>query len=153
MAIWRKSILVPALALGVALAAASVGGIAFAQADDAIKARKDGFQVFRTSSGAIKRVVDNNGPAADAAAPANAIAAQAAKQVSFFIPGSDKGNTKAKPEIWANLPDFTAKMKTLEDAATAIASAAAANNIDGVKAGFNALGGACGACHRPYRAD
>ncbi|MBX3456613.1 cytochrome c [Ferrovibrio sp.] len=149
MAYWRK----PVLALGLALAVATVGSLAYAQADDAIKSRKDGFQVFRTSAGAIKRVVDSNGPAAEAAAPAQALAAQAAKQVSFFPAGSDKGNTKAKPEIWANMADFTAKMKAAEDAATAIATAAAANNIDGVKAGFGALGAACGACHKAYRND
>lgn len=149
MAYWRK----PVLALGLALAVVSIGGFAYAQAEDAIKARKDGFQIFRTSAGAIKGVVDGKGTAADAVAPANAIAAQAAKQVSHFPVGSDKGNTKAKPEIWANMADFTTKMKTLEDAAKAIAMAGGAGNLDAVKAGFSALGGACGACHKVYRND
>jgi len=154
MAIWRKAAL--GAALGVALIA--FGGAAFAQAD-AIKARKDGFQIFRVSMGAIKKVVDDNGPAANAVAPAQAIAAQAGKQVAHFVPGSDKppgkgeGLTMAKPEIWANMADFTAKMKAAGDAATALASAAQAGNLDGVKAGFGALGGTCGACHKPYRND
>ncbi len=148
MAILRKSI----LGLGAALAVAVAGGVAFAQAD-AIKARKDGFQVFRTSTGAIKRVVDGTGSAADVVAPANAIAAQAAKQVALFPAGSDKGETKAKPEIWANMADFTAKMKAAEDAAKAIAMAGGAGNMDGVKSGFGALGAACGACHKAYRND
>ncbi len=148
MAYWRKTALVAVLGVAVAVA----GGAAFAQAD-AIKARKDGFQVFRTSMGAIKRVVDGNGSAADAAAPAQAIAAQAAKQVAHFVPGSDKGDTKAKPEIWANMADFTAKMKAAETAAMQLATVAQAGNLDGVKAGFGALGGTCGACHKAYRND
>lgn len=148
MAHWLKAAF--GAAFGVALVVA--GSAAFAQAD-AIKARKDGFQVFRTSMGAIKKVVDGNGPAADAVAPAQAIAAQAAKQVAHFVPGSDKGETKAKPEIWANMADFTSKMKAAETAAMTLASAAQAGNMDGIKAGFGALGGTCGACHKPYRND
>ncbi|MBP6818766.1 cytochrome c [Ferrovibrio sp. MS7] len=152
MAIWRKAALAAAICGALAAFGGLVGSDAFAQAD-AIKARKDGFQVFRVSMGAIKKVVDDNGPAANAVAPAQAIAGQAGKQVAHFPAGSDKGETKAKAEIWANMADFTAKMKAAEDAATALASAAQAGNMDAVKAGFGALGGTCGACHRAYRND
>lgn len=148
MRMWHKAVL--AVALG--LAVASAGGYASAQ-EDAIKARKDGFQVFRVSAGAIKKVVDDNGPASAAVAPAEAIAAQAGKQLQHFPAGSDKGNTKAKPEIWANWAQFEANMKDLEAKAAAVATAAKANNMDGVKAGFAAMGGACGTCHKSFRND
>jgi cytochrome c556 len=148
MAMWHKAVM--AAVLGVAVA--SAGGYAYAQAD-AIKARKDGFQVFRTSMGAIKKVVDDNGPASAAAAPAEAIAAQAAKQLAHFPAGSDKGETKAKPEIWANWAQFEGFMKDAEAKATAVATAAKAGNMDAVKAGFGALGGACGTCHKQFRND
>jgi len=85
----------------------SVGGLAVAQsADDHIKARKDGFQVFRTSAGAIKKVVDDSAAPSGAVAPAEAIAQQAARQLQHFPPGSDQGKTKAKPEIWTNWAQF-----------------------------------------------
>lgn len=148
MRMWHKAVLAAALGLAVATA----GGYASAQ-EDAIKARKDGFQVFRVSAGAIKKVVDDNGPASAAVAPAEAIAAQAGKQLQHFPAGSDKGNTKAKPEIWANWAQFEANMKDLEAKAAAVATAAKANNIDGVKAGFAAMGGACGTCHKSFRND
>lgn len=135
-----------------ALSVAAAGGAALAQAD-AIKARKDGFQVFRTSMAAIKKAVDDNGPASAAVAPAEAIAAQAPKQPAHFPAGSDKGETKAKPEIWANLADFQAKMKATEAAAVKLAASAKAGNMDAVKADFGALGGTCGACHKAYRND
>ncbi len=150
MATWHKAVL--AATLGLAMM--SVGGLAFAQsADDHIKARKDGFQVFRVSMGAVKKVVDDNGPASAAVAPAEAIAAQAAKQLQHFPPGSDKGSTKAKPEIWAQWAQFEAGMKDLEAKATATAAAAKAGDVAGVKSGFAAMGGACGTCHKPFRAD
>lgn len=150
MATWHKAIL--AAALGLAMV--SVGDYAVAQsADDAIKARKDGFQVFRVSMGAVKKAVDDNGPASAAVAPAEAIAAQAGKQLQHFPAGSDKGTTKAKPEIWAQWATFEATMKDLEAKATATATAAKAGNMDGVKAGFAAMGGTCGTCHKQFRAD
>jgi cytochrome c556 len=148
MRMWHKAVLAAALGLAVA----SAGGYAWAQ-EDAIKARKDGFQVFRVSAGAIKKVVDDNGPASAAVAPAEAIAAQAGKQLQHFPAGSDKGNTKAKPEIWANWAQFEANMKDLEGKAAAVATAAKAGNMDGVKAGFAAMGGACGTCHKSFRND
>jgi len=148
MRMWHKAVLAAALGLAVV----SAGGYAWAQ-EDAIKARKDGFQVFRVSAGAIKKVVDDNGPASAAVAPAEAIAAQAGKQLQHFPAGSDKGNTKAKPEIWAQWATFEANMKDLESKAAAVATAAKANNIDGVKAGFAAMGGACGTCHKSFRND
>lgn len=150
MATWHKAVLAAALGLAVV----SVGGLAVAQsADDAIKARKDGFQVFRVSAGAIKKVVDDNGPASAAVAPAEAIAQQAGKQLQHFPAGSDKGSTKAKPEIWAQWATFEANMKDLETKAAAVATAAKAGNMDAVKAGFGAMGGACGTCHKAFRAD
>jgi len=145
---WRITVSGAVLALCVA----AVAGGAFAQAD-AIKARKDGFQIFRTSMGAIKKAVDDNGPASAAVAPAEALAAQAPKQLAHFPAGSDKGETKAKPEIWANMADFQVKMKAAEDGAKKLAASAKAGSMDAVKADFAALGGACGACHKAYRND
>jgi cytochrome c556 len=130
----------------------SFSGLASAQEAD-IKARKDGFQVFRVSMGAIKKVVDDNGPASAAVAPAEAIAQQAGKQLQHFPAGSDKGNTKAKPEIWANMAQFEGYMKDAEAKATALAAAAKSGDMNAVKAGFGALGGSCGTCHKAFRAD
>lgn len=148
MATWHKAVLAATLGLAVM----SVGGLAYAQAD-AIKARKDGFQVFRVSMGAIKKVVDDNGPASAAVAPAEAIAAQAGKQLQHFPAGSDKGDTKAKPEIWANKAQFDGYMKDAEAKATALAAAAKSGDMAAVKAGFGALGGTCGTCHKAFRND
>jgi cytochrome c556 len=148
MAMWHKAVLAAALGLAVA----SAGGYAWAQADS-IKARKDGFQVFRVSMGAIKKAVDDNGPASAAVAPAEAIAQQAGRQLQHFPKGSEKGETKAKPEIWANWAQFEANMKDLESKAAAVATAAKAGDMNAVKAGFGAMGGACGTCHKAFRND
>ena len=70
MAKWHKAVL--AAALGVAVTAAA--GLAVAQAD-IIKTRQEGMKAQGAAMAAIKKVVDENGPAANAVAPAETIAA------------------------------------------------------------------------------
>lgn len=142
---------VAATALIIATGVVGMTGIAVAQSD-VIKERKDGFQSNRKNLGAIKTVVDGNGPASGALAPAQEMAAFGAKLPSLFPQGSGTGDTKATPAIWSDWAGFQKAAKDFETAATAVASAASANNIDGVKAGFAQLGATCGACHDKYRA-
>jgi cytochrome c556 len=145
---WHKAV----LAASLGLAMVSFSGLASAQEAE-IKARKDGFQVFRTSAGAIKKVVDDNAAPSGAVAPAEAIAQQAGKQLQHFPKGSDKGDTKAKPEIWANWAQFEGYMKDLEAKATAVAAAGKAGDAAALKTAFGAMGGACGTCHKAFRND
>lgn len=143
MAMWHKAVFAAALSLAVATA----GGLALAQAD-VIKARQDGMKAQGAAMAAIKKVVDENGPAANAVAPAETIAATSGKVPSR----SDKGaETWAKPEIWANKAEFDKLAGNAKAAAEKLAASAKAGNMDAVKADFAALGGTCGACHRPYR--
>ena len=86
-------------------------------------------------------------PAAAAAARETLIA-DAKKIPELFKTQATDPKSAAKPEIWANWSDFEAKAKALEDAVTAMD----ASSLDGVKAGMDAVGGACGACHKAYRA-
>ena len=147
MAKYRNSV----FAAVIGLAVAAVGGLAFAQAD-VIKTRQEGMKAQGAAMAAIKKVVDENGPAANAVAPAETIAATSGKVPALFPAGSDKGaETWAKPEIWANKSDFDMKAMNAKAAAEKLAASAKAGNMDAVKADFAALGGTCGACHRPYR--
>jgi cytochrome c556 len=71
-----------------------------------------------------------------------------------FGPGTDKvGNTKAKPEIWAE----QAKFKDLSDKMTGetakLATAAKMGNLDALKAAFGPTAASCKACHDAYRAQ
>lgn len=141
----------PVFAALIGLAVAATGGLALAQAD-VIKARQEGMKGQGAAMAAIKKVVEGNGTAADAVKPAETIAATSAKVPSLFPAGSDKGaETWAKPEIWANKADFDMKAANTKAAAEKLAASAKAGNMDALKADFAALGGACGACHRPYR--
>lgn len=56
----------------------------------------------------------------------------------------------ALPSLWANEADFLQKVADLNMAASALV-ADAGTGVDGVKAGFGVVGGACAACHKAYR--
>lgn len=64
-----------------------------------------------------------------------------------------KGKTKAKDEIWDKFDDFTKNAKRLNKAASELAGAAAAKDDDKVQAGIKGVSGACGGCHKAFRAE
>jgi cytochrome c556 len=71
-----------------------------------------------------------------------------------FADGSDKGTTRAKPEIWQNKPDFEAKMNDLKKAANALQEVAnQGTDRNAIVAQVGATGKACKACHDEYKSD
>nr|WP_277604929.1 cytochrome c [Fertoeibacter niger] len=85
--------------------------------------------------------------AAAAEAAKTALAAAAAEIPAKFEPQATDPATKAKPEIWTNWADFTAKGAALGTAATAVD----ATTLEGVQAGMGAIGETCKSCHSAYR--
>jgi cytochrome c556 len=71
-----------------------------------------------------------------------------------FADGSEKGTTKAKPEIWQNKADFQKKMDDLKLAVNALQVAAAqGTDRKAVAEQVAATGKACKACHDEYTAE
>jgi cytochrome c556 len=63
-----------------------------------------------------------------------------------FPAGSDKGTTRAKPEIWSNKDDFKNKFAAMQDAVNALSAGdKSVQNLGG-------LGQSCKACHDDYKA-
>jgi cytochrome c556 len=81
------------------------------------------------------------------------IMGNADKIVGFFPKGSESGKTKAKPEIWEKSEDFREAAKNLNKAAGELARVAKAGNADDVGVKVKAMGDACGACHKRFRAE
>ncbi len=65
--------------------------------------------------------------------------------------GTSGGETAAKQEIWGDWDNFVAKAKGLEAAAETLAEIAETGDMAAIGAGVKELGGACGACHTPFR--
>ena len=68
-----------------------------------------------------------------------------------FGDGSDKGTTRAKPEIWQNKADFESKMGDMKTAVAALQEATAGADRKAIGENVGAVGKACKACHDEYK--
>ncbi len=68
-----------------------------------------------------------------------------------FAPGSEKGTTRAKADIWSNMDDFQSKLDDFRAAAATLAETAAGGDQAASRDQFIATGGTCKACHDEYK--
>lgn len=69
----------------------------------------------------------------------------------FFGEGSDKGETRAKPEVWTNRADFDAKMDKMVQETAKLAQTARGGDGAALKKAVQDVDSACSACHDDYR--
>jgi len=70
-----------------------------------------------------------------------------------FADGSDKGTTRAKPEIWQNKADFSSKLDSLKKELEKLQQVTAAGDREAIAAQVGAAGKACKSCHDEYKAE
>jgi cytochrome c556 len=70
-----------------------------------------------------------------------------------FTEGSDKGTTRAKPEIWQNLEDFESKLKDMKSAVATLQETVAGGDKAAIAEQVGATGKACKACHDEYKSE
>jgi len=128
-----------------------VSAQAFAQAE-VIEKRQDAMKGNSANAKAIKAGVESK-DYATVEAKAKDIMGTADKIPSLFPKGSTTGKTKAKPEIWEKPDDFAKAAKNLSKAASELAAAAKSGDDAAVGTKVKALGDACGACHKQFRAE
>ncbi|HUB11605.1 MAG TPA: cytochrome c [Acetobacteraceae bacterium] len=136
-----------------ALALTLLGAGAQAAGPDLIEARQAGQDLVNGDFAGIRAVVTLKGDVKTLQKPAEAIARWMKLFPSMFPPGSDKGgNTKALPAVWTDTAGFQKDADALVQAATALATAAKADDAAAVAAQIKAMGDACSACHKAFRA-
>jgi len=141
-----------------AAAAITLAGSAqaqFAKPEDAIKYRKAALTVMAAHFGRVGAMANGRIPFDAAAAASNAAIAESMSKLPYvaFIDGSDKGDTKAKPEIWSDKAKFNAAADKVQVEMAKLAVVAKGGNIDAIKAQVGATGGACKACHDDFRKE
>ncbi len=121
--------------------------------EDAIKYRKSVYTVIGWNFTPMAAMVKGEKPYdKDAFARHAAIVEQMSKlPLEGFTPGSDKGDTKTKPEVWSKMDDFKAKMEKMQAETSKLAVLAKTGDLGVIKAQFNATGAACKGCHDDYR--
>ncbi|MBC5783021.1 cytochrome c [Ramlibacter sp. USB13] len=127
----------------------------FQKPEDAIKYRRAGFTVLASHFGALGAMANGRAPfdAAAAARHADVISLVSHLPFAGFVPGSDKGETRADPQVWTEQAKFKAGAEKMQDAVGKLAVAAKGGNLDAMKAAFGPAAQTCKACHDAYRKD
>lgn len=141
-------------AAGLVLSMAMPASAQFAKAEDAIKYRKSALFVMQQNFSRVAGMAAGKIPFDAKVAAQSAATAEFVSKLPWagFGPGTDKGETKAKPEIWfdkAKFDDYAGKMQA---EMTKLAAAAKSGNLDAIKTAVNSTGGACKSCHDDFRA-
>jgi cytochrome c556 len=70
-----------------------------------------------------------------------------------FGEGTDKGDTRAKPEIWKEAAKYKEAADKMQAEIVKLNTAAKAGNIDALKVAFGPAAASCKACHDNFRKD
>jgi cytochrome c556 len=145
------SLILAAVAVALALPAAAQ----FAKPEDAVKYRKASFTVMGAHFGRVGAMVSGRAPfdAKVAAENVELVAEMAKLPWAAFGEGTDKGETRAKPEIWKETAKFKEASDKLQAETVKLQAAAKTGNLDMIKTAFGATGASCKACHDNFRKD
>jgi cytochrome c556 len=148
------SILLATVALA-GLATALPAAAQFAKPEDAIKYRKAAMTVMAAHFGRVAAMANGRVPFDAKIAADNAEIATSMSRLPFagFVDGTDKGDTKAKPEIWAEMDKFRAGATKMQDEMARLNAAAKGGSFDAVKAAAGEVGKSCKGCHDSYRKE
>jgi cytochrome c556 len=150
----RKLILVLAAMTG--LLSALPAAAQFAKPEDAIKYRKSALTVMSTHFGRVGAMASGRAPYDAKLAADNMEIATMASKLPWvaFAEGTDKGETRAKPEIWgAENEKFRGLAVKMQEEMVKLNVAAKSGSADQLKAAFGPTAQACKACHDNYRKE
>jgi len=145
--------LLVAAAVAICVTSALPAAAQFQKPEDAIKYRQSAMFLQGTHAGRIGAMV-NGRVAFDAKVLAeNAAVLDAVIKLPFaaFVDGTDKGNTRAKPEIWRERDKFNAAAAKAQEEVAKLNAAAKTANLEQIKPAFGAVGQACKACHDDFQ--
>ena len=127
----------------------------FAKPEDAIKYRKASFTVMAAHFGRLGAMANGRTPydAKAAADNADVVATLSKLPWAAFGEGTDKGDTRAKPEVWKEAAKYKEAADKMQAEIVKLNTAAKAGNIDALKVAFGPAAASCKACHDNFRKD
>ena len=127
----------------------------FAKPEDAIKYRKASFTVMAAHFGRLGAMANGRTPydAKAAADNADVVATLSKLPWAAFGEGTDKGDTRAKPEVWKEAAKYKEAADKMQAEIMKLNTAAKAGNIDALKVAFGPAAASCKACHDNFRKD
>jgi cytochrome c556 len=127
----------------------------FAKPEDAIKYRKAAFTLMQAHFGRVAAMASGKVPFDAKVAATNIEIASVLSKLPYdaFVPGTDKGNTDAKPEVWSESDKFRAAASKMLEEMTKLEAAGKTGKLDQIKPAFGAVSQACKNCHDKFRKD
>ncbi len=145
--------------LGVVLMAGVAGAAQaqapFAKMEDAIKYRKNALFVMSQHFGRLGPVVKGERPYDKDEVAKNVAIAEQMSHLPWaaFVAGSDKGDTRAKPEIWSDAVKYKAAADKMQQEMDKLSAAAKSGDLNAIKAQFGETAKTCKGCHDAYRKE
>lgn len=139
----------------VLLLATAASAQSFQKPEDAIKYRRSAMTVMAAHFGVLGAMANGRIPFDAQAAARNADIVAMLSRLPFagFTPGTDKGETRAKPDIWLEPAKFKERSEKMQEAVAKLDAAAKTGNLDAMKAAFGPAAQTCKACHDDFRKE
>ena len=146
----RKTAVITAVI--VALGCASVV-VAKDRTKGAIAARKAAFTLIATNFGPMGAMAKDKMPFNHEAFTMRAANLEMLAKMpwEFFIPGSEKGRTHAKPEVWSKADDYKKKADEFQQEVAKLAEVSKGDDKKAMFAQVGKVGKTCKACHKEYK--
>lgn len=127
----------------------------FAKPEDAVKYRKASFTVMAAHFGRLGAMANGRVPhdAKMGAENADVVLTLSKLPWAAFGEGTDKGDTRAKPEIWKEAAKYKEAADKMQAEIGKLKVAAKSGNINALKAAFGPAAASCKACHDNFRKD
>ena len=138
----------------VVLVATTAVASPFEKPEDAIHYRQSAFTMIAANFGDMAEMVKGR---KDWNQDVFAQRAQYISQLSlmpeeaFNVEGSDKGDTKAKPEIWSDWNGFTGKLTKFQGDLAQLANVSSEGDERATKKAFGVAAKNCKSCHTDYK--
>jgi cytochrome c556 len=144
------------LTLGAFLLSFFLVNVAVAQdrkAEQAIKHRRAAFVLMSTYFSRLLQTVEGGRPFDPGQVLKDARLVEEISHLPWegFAPGSERGETRAKEEIWLDEDRFKAMATKLQTKTAELSKAAAAGSLPALKVAFEQTRDACDACHKEFR--
>lgn len=125
----------------------------FAKPEDAIKYRKNALFVMQQNFARVGAMAAGKAPFDAKVAAESAAVAEYLSKLPWagFGESTDKGDTKAKPEIWTESAKFKEYAEKMQTELTKLSAAAKTGNLESIKTAMGPAGESCKTCHDAYR--
>ena len=142
-----------ALSMALLVGFAGVAQAEMTREEYAIKFRRGGYTMAAWYFGSLSRMVKGEMPYDKALFARNAeyLAVLSKLPKDGFIPGSDTGDTKAKPEIWFQGAKFKEANDRFENESAKLAEVAKGGDLNAIKEQLGKVQKTCKSCHDDFK--